>query len=162
MSEERWCKDCVEVYGGRDAYRNVKPKRPVADGAPGPRCATHARAWKKRGRELAHGRHVATNFDITADEYAALYAAQGGKCALCRIATGKARKLAVDHDHDLCEKAAAALGLPAPHPRDKGCRRCIRGLLCKRCNWFVAHFPYDALVRAINYLFDPPARKVLR
>ena len=47
------------------------------------------------------------------------------------------------------------------HDPKKGCRRCIRGLLCSRCNrWGVPLF-LDAMIRAINYLTDPPARKVL-
>jgi hypothetical protein len=47
----------------------------------------------------------------------------GNRCAICGTtedATGK--RLAVDHDHSCC-----------PNP-GKGCQKCIRGLLCIRCN----------------------------
>lgn len=54
--------------------------------------------------------------------------AQDGLCAVCgqpettvHYRTGKVQRLAVDHDHYCC-------------PGKKSCGRCIRGLLCERCN----------------------------
>lgn len=76
--------------------------------------------------------------------YAALYAAQGGRCYICRRATGASRRLPVDHDHATGE---------------------VYGLLCGPCNKnVIGHLRRDveALRRAIDYLTDPPARKVLR
>ncbi len=32
--------------------------------------------------------------------YWALYEFQGGKCYVCQVATGKKRRLAVDHEHN--------------------------------------------------------------
>ena len=61
-------------------------------------------------RRKAHG--------LTADERDALYAAQRGLCAICQR---PADKLAVDHDHRHC-------------PGSEGCRQCVRGMLCNRCN----------------------------
>jgi hypothetical protein len=141
MTQKR-CKDCPPGS-----------KRPVVVGYPGPRCATHKREHKRRTGQRAHARHINANFEITADEYWAIYAAQGGRCPLCLRATGKTRRLAFDHDHQL----AIAHG----HDPKRGCRRCIRGLLDKRCNHFGVPLNVDALVRALNYLHDPPAQKVL-
>ncbi|AXN53523.1 endonuclease VII [Gordonia phage Ronaldo] len=68
--------------------------------------------------------------------------AQGGKCAICQRAIGKRRKLAVDHDHDTGE---------------------VRGILCQPCNFTVlGRYDKEALQRAIDYLENPPARKVLK
>jgi hypothetical protein len=142
------CKDCVADL------LNVEPKhgwRPAPH--PGPRCVTHHRAWKRRNRDLAHGRRLESNFGITSELYWAIYEFQGGRCAICRLATGKAKRLAVDHDHELAKLH--------DHPVDQACRLCVRGLLCSRCNrWGVPLF-LDAILRALDYLTNPPARKVL-
>jgi hypothetical protein len=120
----RKCKDCD---GGA---------RPAPH--PGPRCATHHREAKKASRRLAHGRWILKTYGITSEQYEALYEAQGGVCYICVRATGKTRKLAVDHDH--------ATGY-------------VRGLLCKPCNSVLAHFRDDAnaAIRLITYLDHPPA-----
>lgn len=137
-----------------DCIREGHPHwRPIAEGCGprSPRCATHVRAEKKRRREMAHGRRIVTNFEMTPEQYAALYAYQGGRCWICRKATGKAKHLAVEHEHNLegCE-----------HPPERGCPRCWRALCCGRCNELVAFLDVDALVRAIILLTDPPARKL--
>lgn len=78
-------------------------------------------------------------YGLRLGEYAALYAAQGGKCALCLRATGARKRLAVDHDHATGE---------------------VRGLLCGVCNRTLGHFRDDpqAFLRCAAYLNQPPAR----
>ena len=68
--------------------------------------------WDSRApsRRRTHG--------LTADERDALFALQGGACAICGR-TGE--PLEVDHDHRHC-------------PGPVGCRACVRGLCCGRCN----------------------------
>jgi hypothetical protein len=140
------CIDCIA-----EGVTTVRPIDP-SSGPRSPRCATHVRARKRKVRESAHARRVETHYEISAADYWLLFAAQGGKCAICRVATGKTKRLAVDHDHELAKTH--------DHPVDRGCRRCIRGLLCSRCNrWGVPLF-LETVLRAINYLSDPPARKV--
>ena len=113
---------------------------------PGPRCATHHRAQTKLTMNKAHARRVENSYGITTEQYWTLYDSQGGVCAICRQATGKVRRLAVDHDHAKC----------LTHPREQGCPRCIRGLLCKRCNQLVAWYGVEKLRRAIDYLTREP------
>lgn len=110
--------------------------------APGPRCATCHREARKQARRLAHGRWILKTYGLTLEQYEALYEAQGGVCYICQRATGKVRRLAVDHDH--------ATGY-------------VRGLLCRPCNSVLAHFRDDsyALHRAGNYLAHPPAHKTI-
>lgn len=111
---------------------------------PGPRCASCWRAKSAERREAAHGKYVERTYNITAEQYWKLYEAQGGRCAICRRATGKTRRLAVDHDHKTNE---------------------IRGLLCKTCNRYgigiFARDDAEVLDRAAEYLRNPPARKIL-
>jgi len=123
------CVDCIA--------EGVTTARPIASGTRKPRCATHTRAAKKRAQINAHGRKVETTYGIPGEQYWALYAAQGGVCAICRVATGKVKRLAVDHDHDTGE---------------------VRGLLCGPCNQMLGRLGQGSLVRALEYLHDPPAR----
>lgn len=110
--------------------------------APGPRCATCLRALKKAQKRAAHGRWILKTYGLTLEQYEALYEAQGGVCYICQRATGKVRRLAVDHDH--------ATGY-------------VRGLLCKPCNSMLAHLRDDpvAFQRSARYLRYPIAHKVI-
>ena len=129
----RRCKDCEP-----DSHRPAPH--------PGPRCATHHRAVLKARRAAAHEQRVQKIYGLAPGRYAALYAAQGGRCAICRRATGKAKKLAVDHDHRCC-------------PGPVSCGRCVRGLLCGPCNRdVIGRLDLDGLSRAYWYLVNPPAQ----
>lgn len=145
------CKDCKTE--GITTARKLATK---ADGSlePGPRCVTHHRARRKATSLAAHGKRTEKTYGITEAQYWAIYEFQGGRCALCQFATGKARRLAVDHDHELAKTH--------DHPVEQGCALCVRGLLCKRCNRFGVPLILEVIVRTINYLCDPPARQVLR
>lgn len=110
--------------------------------APGPRCATCHRDRKKAAARASHARWILKTYGLTIEQYEALYEAQGGVCYICRRATGKVRRLAVDHDHKTGY---------------------VRGLLCKPCNSVLAHIRDDTqtLHRTIEYLVNPPAFYVI-
>lgn len=141
MKPDRPCKDCVA-----EGITTFRP--PIY---PGPRCTTHHRKITKLRRAKAHGLKVENTYGITVEDYWKIYEAQGRKCAICQVSTGKARRLAVDHDHKKC----------GDHPPDKGCPKCVRALLCKRCNMLIGWWGTDALLRAIDVLNDPPAQRIL-
>jgi hypothetical protein len=76
-------------------------------------------------------------YGITEDEYKALLAHQGGRCAIC----GGKRRGNLDVDH--CHKTLL-----------------VRGLLCRRCNRRLLPASQDLVERleaAIAYLQAPPA-----
>lgn len=131
------CKDCIN-----EGVLNYRPPALDQRGnpVPGKRCTTHHRNRKKSTRELAHAARIFREFGITAEQYDALYQAQGGKCYVCRVATGKSKKLAVDHDHET--------GL-------------VRGLCCGPCNITIGRLRTQGLVRALEYLHSPPAFAVI-
>lgn len=119
---------------------------------PGPRCATCNRAFKKSRSAAAHDARMVRDFGFEPGQYAELYAWQGGRCWICRRATGKTKRLAPDHDHNCT----------AGHAREKGCRQCLRGLLCGPCNFMViGRLDAEGLQRAYWYLVDPPMRRFL-
>jgi hypothetical protein len=93
----------------------------------------------------AHAGRVERTYGITAEEYRALFIAQGGRCYICqRVARSK--RLAVDHDHVTGE---------------------VRGLLCadseRGCNHAILGNIRDVEMarRIVKYLEAPPARSVL-
>ncbi|MBX6360071.1 MAG: endonuclease VII domain-containing protein [Acidobacterium ailaaui] len=137
------CVDCIR--------EGVTTRRPAPYGGPrSPRCATHHRAQKKARKDAAWARHLWKTYHITPEQYDALYEAQGGRCYICQRASGRTKRLAVDHDHSCC-------------PGPTSCGKCIRGLLCTTDNRWLGHIRDDprAARRAMKYLVDPPAKAVL-
>ena len=114
-----------------------------------------AREWRKKniGRAIANSKNwIANNpdkwaaiqrrswlkrYDITPEQWDAMFARQGGRCAICSTAApgGVANRLHVDHDHDTGE---------------------VRGLLCHSCNKGIGHLGDDAerVYAAAIYLRD--------
>lgn len=132
-TKRKRCKDCIR--DGISTHRLAK--------YPGPRCATHHRAIKKKRRSYNHGEHIGKLYGLTTEEYQRIYQHQGSKCYICQRATGARRRLAVDHDHD---------------------SGYVRGLLCRQCNRYVlGHLRDDteSLQRAIDYINNPPAFAVI-
>lgn len=140
MAKKRECKTCLE--------EGITTGRPAPH--PGPRCATHWRHVKKSRRANSHGKYIEATYNITAEQYEAIYIAQGSRCAICQRATGATRKLAVDHDHSCCAGPTS-------------CGKCVRSLLCKPCNRMLGHMRDDPEMaeRAAEYLRNPPGREIL-
>lgn len=133
------CIDCMKEWN--DKVFNDSQNAPAFRQRPaphsGPRCATHWRAELKRRKAANHDRMVSQTYGLERGEYEKLYNFQGGLCALCRRANGKAKRLAVDHDHNTGEP---------------------RGLLCGPCNKMLGH-GRDQLAffrRVIDYLSISP------
>lgn len=143
------CVDCIK--------EGVTTFRAIVEGC-GPRtplCLTHKRARKKAASARAHELRTEKNFEISAELYWDLYAAQGGRCYVCRVASGKTKRLAVEHDHEVAKNECG-------HDPAKGCPHCIRGLACGRCNRLVAFLGPDALARAITLQVNPPAQRFFK
>jgi hypothetical protein len=90
---------------------------------------------RRESKERRHDAHIVATYGGESGDYAKQYAAQGGRCALCRRATGRSRRLAQDHDH--------VTGLK-------------RGLLCSTCNQMLGHARDDPefFVRSYWYLIN--------
>lgn len=134
--------DCVDCAALPVDDRPLKP-RPATKGGPrSRRCVTHWQAHREAQKARRHDAYVASTYGLEPGEYERLYAFQGGKCAFPRCrATGKARRLAVDHDHET--------GRP-------------RGLTCAPHNWdLLGKFAGD-LQDALDYLADPPYERMRR
>lgn len=128
------CSDCLT--------EGITKHRPIVSGVRVKRCSTHARAHRKKAKAQSHSRMVERTYGISESDYWLIYEAQGGKCAICQHGRGLSKRLAVDHDHQTNE---------------------VHGLLCTFCNVMLGRLgrEVDAYVRAINFLKDPPARRLL-
>lgn len=104
-------------------------------------CYSCARERKKISSKVNHEKRILKLYQLTEGQYDELYEIQGGKCAICRRATGKSRRLSVDHDH--------ATDL-------------VRGLLCRKDNDLLGHArdQIEFFQRAIDYLENPPANNL--
>jgi hypothetical protein len=92
----------------------------------------------KARKASSHERRVQEVYGLAEGDYDRLLEAQGGVCYICRRATGRTRRLSVDHDH----RTGA-----------------VRGLLCRPCNDLLGHIRDDVETakRVIGYLTWSPA-----
>ena len=89
----------------------------------------------------------ADNYGLSGADYLALLERQENLCAAChqpetaRHQSGRIRRLAVDHNHACC-------------PGKASCGKCIRALLCARCNSILgqANDNADLLEALVSYL----------
>ena len=91
--------------------------------------------WKEQKRRILR-KH---KYNITQQDWEAIYELQQGKCAICERMLSD--DVCVDHDHACCA------GI-------RSCGKCVRGLLCSPCNKALGWFEDDAsrLNNAIAYL----------
>lgn len=138
-------KRCVEC----DQVRLLKffPKRRPND----PSCISYQSRCKTCYKNYQRSTMWTRVYSISLEEYMALKDLQGGRCAICQVASGLRKALSVDHDHQL-------------EVGGKVTRESIRGLLCSKCNHWLGTIRDDpeAGRRVIEYLTDPPARRILR
>lgn len=83
------------------------------------------RAWRAANKDKAKAarrRHTLSIYGLTVAEFEALFAAQGGVCAICNSPPSAHHRLAVDHCHT---------------------RGGLRGLLCASCNNGLGRFKDD-------------------
>ncbi len=96
--------------------------------------------FTRTSRSMMCKRHLAAarRYGLTNDELIALYS-NNPECAAC----GSTEDLHIDHDHACC-----------PVGNGIKCGKCVRGLLCRRCNHLLGHAQdsIELLEGAIRYL----------
>ena len=132
-SQQRYTKSPkgIEAYKKADYIYNNSPK---------------GKASQKRYRDSPKGQETSkriilrNKYSINLEKYNELTIKQHGKCAICSEPSVP-KKLGVDHDHNCC-------------PGEKSCGKCIRGLLCNRCNLLLGLCKDSILIlqKAVCYL----------
>ncbi len=87
-------------------------------------------ATKHVCRECEDLTKLSKKYGIPPDEYWKMFNSQGGLCAICGQppgGDGRFKRLSVDHDHGCC-------------PGAESCGTCVRGLLCRPCNFGLGGF----------------------
>jgi hypothetical protein len=85
--------------------------------------------------------HQKRRYNITNEDRAAMFIAQGSRCAVCKaIVPNSKRGWSTDHDHACCP--------------GKSCGKCVRGILCYNCNIALGQVDdnIDTLYALIEYL----------
>jgi|SRR6185312_1974714 len=104
----------------------------------------------KVGRAYEREMTLRSTYGITTAQFDAMLVAQSGRCAICRVDhAGQPTRFCVDHDHRCC-------------PGSRSCGKCIRGLLCRKCNVGIAQLgdagreAEEALASALAYVSRGP------
>jgi hypothetical protein len=96
--------------------------------------------------------HKFARLGITEGRFNQMLEAQGCACAMCGESFEEGKLIYADHDHTCCPKQRKATA--------KTCGKCVRGLLCFRCNTALGYIEqYGA--RAQTYLDRTAAAKGL-
>lgn len=123
-----------------------------------PRGRVCSTCRKRRVQSTSRDQRLRDTYGITEDEFNQILEAQGGKCAITGIKPTRGH-FDCDHDHTL-ERELLAAGVDPLAAR----RASVRGVLSRSANRRLLPAARDqvaTLHRAIDYLTDPPARKVL-
>lgn len=96
---------------------------------------------RKECKECQKGLRLIDRYGITREKYNEMLEAQGGTCAICPYTPKPGEMLAVDHNHKCC-------------PGRKSCGKCVRKLLCDKCNRGLGYFldSIDSLLKASEYI----------
>lgn len=88
-------------------------------------------------------------YNLTDVQFDDMVVAQDGNCAIC--GHKDSRGLSVDHDHACC-------------PGRNSCGKCVRGLLCGRCNMGLGNLDDDIeiLLKSIDYLMKYRDKQISR
>ena len=157
---QRWrAKHPEKVKASERAYREKNPEKlkakeqrrkddPVQHEKQLARARAHMKKQRAENPRKLRSSKLRSLYKIDIDQYEALEIYQNNACAICGrtkrdTLRGKPVNWHVDHDHKTKE---------------------VRGLTCANCNRGIGMFADnpELLVKAYNYLMDPPARKVLK
>lgn len=94
--------------------------------------------WAEKNKERRQANSRKHEYNLSPEAYEAKLTAQEGKCAICAVVMTRPD---VDHNHACC-------------PGRKSCGKCVRGILCHRCNTVIglAGDSIELLSNAIKYL----------
>lgn len=139
-SSHKQCAACTEILPGTEFYPHKRKRFGWGDEC---RPCVALRNSDPLVRQHNQAKHLASTYGVTLHWYSEQGDKQGWRCLICERRRDECpdMTLVVDHDHSHCAN-------------NRGCQDCIRGLLCKTCNFGIGFFQDDASVvdRAAQYL----------
>jgi len=145
-----WCKSCVREYDQiEDDPKRAMPRKKQGALIHCRRCERYldkSHFWSRNTycKEctpiIGHIQNL-KKYGLTRDQYVDLEKSQNNVCKICGESETKRKRLSVDHDHSCCSGISS-------------CGKCIRGLLCSRCNMVLGQVNDDKnlLEKMIKYL----------
>ena len=127
-----WCKKCRSEYDSKK-YDTKRKYPKITYNDKGERQCRSCSGWFKPQERNKNRTYCyecrskmgllnnLSKYKMTPEQYIGMYEAQNGLCAICQRPETKRKRLAVDHDHSCC-------------PGVNTCGKCVRGLICQRCN----------------------------
>lgn len=114
-------KTCIKCGQSKDTilFPNRKANKDGIDSAC-KECKNSPRRGKSHTNTW-YPRYAITRHGLSLDLHAQMLREQNHSCAVCLRPFEKGKPICIDHDHSCCNKEAS-------------CGKCIRGLLCSRCN----------------------------
>ncbi len=130
----------------------------------------YIRTPEAREKRREHGKTMegrAYLYNLSGAQLQAIFDLQNGKCSICSRALGEVKRWTVDHNHSCCPTKGSC------------CGKCVRGLLCARCNtaigllgddenllqtaskYVVSKLPAE-MTKYTGYVMPPPAPLPLR
>ena len=167
----RFCKDCALQRQRAKSRSNINKKRgqtpkgptyvcfacgivsetPATTGMPPKFCDSCISTNLLESKRKLWVTKNLNKYSLTAEMYEQMVIAQNSTCAVCGTSDpgGAIRRWHIDHDHSCCGPGVS-------------CGKCVRGLLCSRCNTAIGLLEDSAtrLEAALSYLKDPPAQRV--
>ena len=110
-------------------------------------CAHARRAqWARDNTDKVRVYRLAYTYGLTPEEFDSMLSLQENKCKVCKAPFTKTPH--IDHDHTCCGPL-------------KACKKCVRGLLCSRCNIFIGYLEkYEHATEVAQYLSDHSSKTV--
>lgn len=128
------CKDCVREYD-RLEYLGVRRLKPIIWTDTHRQCRDCEKLLpleqfkinKSRSSYCVECRNerkltqILQKMNLSRERYDQMVIDSNGICCICKRPEIAGRRLAIDHDHNCC-------------PSGRSCGKCIRGLICLKCN----------------------------
>lgn len=114
------CSRCRETKPSSEFWRSQKAPNGLQSRCKACSLDADRLAYQGGTRQKRQARKRFERYGLTADQYASMYDAQGGKCAICTVAKDS---LDIDHNHEtgivralLCNRCNTAIGLLEESP----------------------------------------------
>lgn len=152
-----WCKKCmtekVLSYRGGRVYKQLaktetekqcricEKMKPYSEYAGRDLRTKKKESYCSECKKFMGSERVLKKYGLTVDSYMELFRNQNGICKICKKPEKDGKRLSVDHDHSCCKGAYT-------------CGKCIRGLICFRCNTALGMVNDDPMILSamITYL----------
>jgi len=106
----------------------------------------YERVRRKEHPEIYREYELRSHFNLSVEQYNTMFTEQNGLCFICHkpetvFRKGSTLPLTVDHNHSCC-------------PSSTSCGKCVRHLLCFRCNSGLGYFMDnpELLIAAASYI----------